>query len=768
MKIQKFAAASCAVVLGVFLSSCGPVRQFGRDKYLQQGKEAYAKGLYKDASLAFRKALQRDPNSGDAAYRLALAELQMLENPDRIVAALQLAVGLDPENIDAKVHLANVYIYGYLQDGTKPQAVRSQIEGLSRALLKRDPNSFDALRISASLALIDGKPKEAVDGFARAQKVKPWDQHLVLPYVQALQLSGQPDEAGRIAREQIRRTPGAAAVYDALYRQLMAARRATEAEELLKLKCSASPNDPAPILQLAAHYFRTSRAAEMKAILDAMLSAPARFPRSRLQAADFYRSIGNIPEARSLYEAGLKGASGEEQAEYRKRLGSLLVLEGKREDAVKLYEDVLKSAPKDAEGREARAVLLLEKDVAKAAREFEELVKINPGSPSLHHNLGLAYLALRDLEQARTNFLEASRRQRTFLPSRLALAQMNLDAGRFREVLQYADEILATSPAHPEARYYRSAGLAGTGKLSEARMELNRLLKQFPQYPEPRLQLALLNLAEKRFKEAESSLTAMYKEWGDVRALKALVRVYMAQNQADTAMRMVEGEFKKRQDSPRIRLLLAETAASAGHHKTAIEHLLKLAEQDPNWDYLYMGLGEAHQASGDMVRATLAFEKAVQMAPKSLEAGLKLAYAYEISGQPQKAIEAYRRTLSINPNIPIAMNNLAYLLSENNGNLDEALRLAQRARQYFPQERYIADTVGWIYLKRKELTAASQIFRTLVQKYPEEAVFRYHYGASLLEAGDRARAKTELLAALDRKPTGDQEKRIRELLSRIG
>jgi predicted Zn-dependent protease len=63
---------------------------------------------------------------------------------------------------------------------------------------------------------------------------------------------------------------------------------------------------------------------------------------------------------------------------------------------------------------------------------------------------------------------------------------------------------------------------------------------------------------------------------------------------------------------------------------------------------------------------------------------------------------------------------------------------------------------------------ALQMLTSLVRKYPDSAPFRYHLGAVFLQKGDKARAKTELQAALGKKPTKEYEDRIKELMARIG
>jgi predicted Zn-dependent protease len=114
------------------------------------------------------------------------------------------------------------------------------------------------------------------------------------------------------------------------------------------------------------------------------------------------------------------------------------------------------------------------------------------------------------------------------------------------------------------------------------------------------------------------------------------------------------------------------------------------------------------------------------------------------------------------------MNNLAFLLSNTGGDLDEAIKLAQRAVQKFPAQPNFADTMGYVYLKKGMRDSAVQTFTNLVQKYPKVPLFRYHLGMALVETGDKVRARKELETALANHPSQDEAAKIRELVSKIG
>src|SRR5579863_8639419 len=55
----------------------------------------------------------------------------------------------------------------------------------------------------------------------------------------------------------------------------------------------------------------------------------------------------------------------------------------------------------------------------------------------------------------------------------------------------------------------------------------------------------------------------------------------------------------------------------------------------------------------------------------------------------------YQQALNIQPDHPLASNNLAYLMLQQGGNVDVALAMAQTARRGMPDLASAADTLGW-------------------------------------------------------------------------
>jgi len=126
-------------------------------------------------------------------------------------------------------------------------------------------------------------------------------------------------------------------------------------------------------------------------------------------------------------------------------------------------------------------------------------------------------------------------------------------------------------------------------------------------------------------------------------------------------------------------------------------------------------------------------------------------------GNIAAAETAYRNALEITPETPIAANNLAWIITENGGNLDEALQLATMASAKSPQSAGFYDTLGWVYFKKGlNSPAVEQMKKAVamdesaakVNGASPNAAYRVRLGMALAQYGDKASARREVETGL--------------------
>jgi tetratricopeptide (TPR) repeat protein len=498
-----------------------------------------------------------------------------------------------------------------------------------------------------------------------------------------------------------------------------------------------------------------------------------------LLVAKFYAAIHDFDDALKLLEQGTRGDS-EHQADYQKETAQVLVAENRKDEAVRLLERILKDNPKDAAAQAMRSSLMIEtgdpRQLQQAVTELQAAVGRDSKNPVLRFNLGRALLARNLLEQARVQFQEALKIRKEYVPAKLALAQLFILSHEYGSAVQAAKEVLQYDPGNLGARLVRTSGLAAMGNPALARTELEETIARYPSSSEAQLQMGALDLGQKRFKEAELRFAQTYKDHpADLRALMGIVEAYSLQNENDKAIQLLQDELAKNPSRLELKNALGHVAMLAGKWDLAAQQFQAILAVRPDTGEVYVPLGQALAAKGDNDGATRTFEKAKQMRPTDPAPYLQLALLMDRTGRQPQARPLYEQVLKLQPDNAMALNNLAYLLAETGSpaDLDQALNLAQLARQKLPDNPDIADTLGWVYTRKKLNANALDLFRDLVAKEPAPssprfATFHYHYALALVQSGDKQRAKKELKAALECKPSPDQAAKIRELMGKLG
>jgi tetratricopeptide (TPR) repeat protein len=322
------------------------------------------------------------------------------------------------------------------------------------------------------------------------------------------------------------------------------------------------------------------------------------------------------------------------------------------------------------------------------------------------------------------------------------------------------------------ARLIESAALMGEKKFGESRVMLDSMLKSNPGSPDVLFQLGVVDLAENRYKDAEDAFRRSYQlNPANPRGLMGIVETNMAQNKTDEALKILQAESEKAPNRVDLMLALGNTAVRAGKYDFAIEtfnRVLAQTEKGKGQGDLYLRIGETQRRKGDLNSAIQSLQKARETLPDNIVVLSTLALVLDAAARRPEAKQVYEATIRLDPNNGVALNNLAFLLAESGGDLDEALTKAQRAKQLLPNLFEVSDTLGWIYLKKNLSANAIDIFKDLVSKQPNQATYHYHLGMAYSQQGDKSKALEQLKEALKYNPKKDEKEKIEQLITRLG
>ena len=783
MRSIRFVSVILAALVG--FTSCSRDPNVVKKRYLESGNKYFDKGRYKEASIQYRNALKRDQKYGAAHYKLALVSLKVGDVAGSVPSLRRAVELLPPDQADhweAVVRLCEVYLLA----GAGEKQYMDDVEKYTKELLKRDSNSFDAHRLigdlnysRATTAYKNKHPEEgaaflalATAEYFKADSVKPGQPLVSMQLARALAAKADFPAAEARYRSVIQKDKTFQAAYTELYRLYLFQNRPAEAEQVLKSAFENNPKQYGYLTLLAMHYYGRQRRDEMVAVLNQIKSHSKDFDQAFLTVGDFYLRMGDGDSAIREYKEGI-AKDAKKKSTYQKRVIEVLMRQGKRSEAAELNAQILKESPNDNDARGLAATFLLDKgDIAQAMAELQSVVTRAPDNPVSRYNLGRAHAARGEYEQARQQFQKAIEIRPDYILARLALAQLQVSRGEFDAALKTAEAILAIDKGNVNARLIESAALMGQKKFGDSRVMLDAMLKVNPGSPDVLFQLGVVNLAENKFKDAEEAFRRAYQlNPANSRGLMGIVETNMAQNKTDEALKILQAESDKSPNRSDLLLAMGNTAVRAGKYDFAIQtftRLLGQTEKGSRQGDIHLRIGETYRRKGDVNASIQELQKARETLPDNIVVLKTLALVLDGAQRKPEARKVYEATLKLDPNDGVALNNLAFLLAETGGDLDDALTKAQRAKQLLPSLYEISDTLGWIYLKKNLADQAIDVFKDLVIKEPNHSTYHYHLGIAYSQKGDKTQALVQLREALKYNPTKDEKDQIQQLIARLG
>jgi tetratricopeptide (TPR) repeat protein len=98
-----------------------------------------------------------------------------------------------------------------------------------------------------------------------------------------------------------------------------------------------------------------------------------------------------------------------------------------------------------------------------------------------------------------------------------------------------------------------------------------------------------------------------------------------------------------------------------------------------------------------------------------------LAMHLQLTERSDQSARLYQQILNLEPNNPIAINNLAWILCEEQSAFRKALELAEKGLKIAPNYIDLIDTRGVVYYRLGDFNKAIQDFTTCVKLYPKES-----------------------------------------------
>jgi predicted Zn-dependent protease len=287
--------------------------------------------------------------------------------------------------------------------------------------------------------------------------------------------------------------------------------------------------------------------------------------------------------------------------------------------------------------------------------------------------------------------------------------------------------------------------LAAAGDLERAEALLGRLRREHPGDAEVRYRLGLVLLRQKKYPQAAAELEEASRLAPDLpQVWLAVAQARLESGQREGALQAAARAAELGSNQPVVRRGLAMFYRQAKDPARAVDEWQEVIRLDPAQPGAYLELAKLFLDHRTPEPAVVVLEQAAQSFPQDTEVVRLLGIAHYGTGNTQKALDAFLRTIDLAPDEESGYSSLETLLPEVGRRRGEVV---QRLQGYC--ERRPASPLGWHLLALVE-GGREDLLRRAVEVDPNfwPAWFELHkplLAADKLDEAARALEKTVAL-----------------------
>ena len=736
--------------------ACSRDPQALKARYLRSAESYASKGKLVEAAIEYQNALQADPRDGEV--RLKLAETYAKVGDGRRAATeFVRAADVLLDRVDVQVRAGNLLLFGQRFDDAKVRAEKAL------AIAPRDVEA--QILLANSLAGLKDL-NAAVAEIEEAIELEP-ERGATYANLGVLEVGrGHWDAAEAAFKKAIELDERSAQAQLALANFYWAGRRVNDAEQSLKRALALEPQNTLVLRSMANFAMALNRPDEAETHLK-KIAEITKAPEAVITLADFYIARKDEATARSLLQS-LDGSS-VVATPVAIRLAALDHAAGRKDDAYAKLDRVLAIDKTNLQALLVKSTMFLSDGRRdEALTPAEQAVQAHSDSTAAFFTLGRVQAARNQTDAAIAAYREALRLNPHATGAQVALARLHLASGKPTESVGFAQDAVKADPQNPEARLALVRSLIARGDLQRADPELARLLSEYPNAASLHVQKGILlgrrrDLAGAR-KEFDAALTL---DQNSIEALGGLVALDLAAKQPTTALERVSGRAGRADASTGLLMLAARTHAATGGLDSAEKLLRRVLEKDSSFLAAYSALGQIYLQQRRLDAALTEFEAMAEREGKPVAALTLSGIILQAQGRNAEARARFERVIGLDPNAPVAANNLAWMYAESGGNLDVALQLAQTAQRGLPESAEVNNTLGFIYYKKSLYALAIPPLKASVDKDPSSASYHLYLGLAYAKSGNAEGARQSLERALTLKSDVEGAQEARALLQTL-
>lgn len=697
---------------------------------------------------------------------------------DQVAAIIQYrnAVDADPSSASARIKLGDAYVA--IRDG------RGAVEQYVRAADLR-PDDVTLQLTAARLFLLAGQYEDARGRLDKALRVDATNLDAQLMMAEAQVALREPEGALATIRSAIAHDSTQSRSFTALGTLHFSQGRLPDAEAAFRHAVALAPQSPQPLLALGYFLRDSGRTSDAeRAFLDAIaidsdlvdahrslaslyqavkrtreaeahlvaLSRLVPEPEQQLILADFYLEQGRLEEAKTILESVRGDVRVTGKAD--ERLAIVDFRSGNYAQAYSRVDAVLARERLNLDAMLTKTKFLFAQNrLDEAITVASDTIRSNPRVTQAHFLLGRLYAAKNQREAAMRSFQDVLKLNPRAVEAHIQMGELFLAEGDSRQAIDAATSALVLQPSYRDALMLRARGLLAAGDLEGAEPILAGLAAYDQGGSDVQTELGRLATAKQDFAAAAKYFErALERDPASRPALEGLVALLIRVRQTDVIRRDLEARLDKSPRDSGLLMLLASVHAAERNLGAQESALKRVIELDPANLLAYVRLGQLYVQTNRLDEARAEYQRAVTQ-PDARGKGListltMLGLVLEAQGRTEHAREAYEQALKLDPEAPVAANNLAMIYLETGGDLDTALRMALRARERLPLHPAANDTVGWLYYNKRMAAEAIPYLELSVTQDGANATYHFHAGMAYWRKGETLKAQQALQKAL--------------------
>ncbi|GAA6182836.1 XrtA/PEP-CTERM system TPR-repeat protein PrsT [Aliiglaciecola sp. NS0011-25] len=462
---------------------------------------------------------------------------------------------------------------------------------------------------------------------------------------------------------------------------------------------------------------------------------------TRATLANAYLATRQFDKAQELADEWI--ASNPEDFKAYMLAGELAIKQSDFDSALAMYKKAEALDPENGLIKLAIANL----DIAKGNRDsgHEKLLAILSKKPSFIPALASYYLSHRQLKESAKGMqpaLTALQNEPQNTDLKLVVARMYLTEQDWNQVLTTLESIPENDSIPSSFWNLKGKALLGIGGIADANQHYDKWLASYPNSRDANLGKMLLLDAKGDFAEG-AKLSSRFLEARDDLSVEVLRTHFLVMSrQFEEAKAALAKLPEATQQLPVVKGFKARIQMSDQEYADALVNSEAVYEAIPNSRnavLLAVNLERLDQKS----QALALLQKHAEKYPNDIAVKMMVAER-QISGDEEKAIATYEKTLELNPNNFVVLNNLAYLYAQN-GRLKEAEKYAKQAVEQHPNNPDAVDTLAQALMKQEKYEEALKYYDRVINDSMENNEIYLNYVEVLLASGNNSLARRKLV-----------------------